>query len=487
MQTVIDFAPYPFLKKAGDRPVKPIVAIVGRPNVGKSTLFNRLIQKRIAIIEDVPGITRDRIYADAEWNGREFTLVDTGGVLVADVGSLENEVTRQAQLAMKEADLVVFLVNGRDGVTGPDQDVASILRRVKKPVLLAVNKVEHLKHEDQKYEFYQLGLGDPVGLSALHGMGTGDLLDAIVEHLPHAPEVGEETDDDVVKVAVIGRPNVGKSSLVNALFGAERVIVADFPGTTRDAVDVLVEQEGYRFLLIDTAGMRKRGKIDYGVEKFSVMRSLRAVERADVVLVVIDAADGVTEQDQRIAGYADEHGKACVVVVNKWDLVEKDEKTMQEFTLRVRERLAFMPYAEITFVSAKTHSRLHKLLPVVASAAASRAKRVNTGPLNDVIRDAVALNPPPTDKGKQLKIYYVTQAQAKPPVFLFFVNDPQLIHFSYRRYLENKLREAFGFEGSPILLIMKNRDQNPDRDAAQPKRGRTAYRQIREDKRGPRR
>ena len=444
--------------------MKPIVAVVGRPNVGKSTLFNRLVQKRLAITEDTPGITRDRLYADTAWNGVTFTLVDTGGITTSSGTALEHEVVHQAELAIREADVIVFLVDGRDGVTPLDLDVADRLRRTGKPVLLTVNKVEHLRHEERRFDFYTLGLGDPITVSALHGMGTGDLLDAIVERIPQAPPAEDEiAAADLFRVAVIGRPNVGKSSLINALLGAERVVVADMPGTTRDAIDVLVESEGRRYLLIDTAGMRKRGRIDAGVEKYSVMRALRAVERADVVLVLIDAQEGVTEQDQRIAGYTEEQGKAAVIVVNKWDLIERDEKAQQEYTLKVRERLAFMSYAAVAFTSAKTHLRLHKLLPMVAEVAASYNKRVTTATLNKVVRDALVANPPAaSDGGRRLKIFYVTQAQARPPVFLFFVNDHNLVHFSYRRYLENKLREAFGFEGTPLRVIMRDRERQEE-------------------------
>jgi GTPase len=438
--------------------MKPIVAIVGRPNVGKSTLFNRLAQTRLAIIEDQPGVTRDRLYFDADWNGRTFTLVDTGGIQIDKEGdTIEAHVTRQAEVAIREADVIVFVVDGRQGVTPGDREVADLLRRTKKPVLLAVNKIENLKHEELAYEWYELGLSDPITVSALHGMGTGDLLDALVEQLPDRPE--EEREEGVYRVAVIGRPNVGKSSLVNKLLGEDRVIVSDVAGTTRDAIDVHVERDGERFLFVDTAGMRRRGKVEEGVERYSVMRALRAVERCDVVLLLIDAADGVTDQDQKIAGYADENGKATIVVVNKWDLVEKDEKTMDRFRETVRTRLSFMDYFLQAFISAKTGQRVQRLFELVRQASVSHAKRISTGTLNDLIRESMLLNPPPSDKGRRLKIFYATQISVRPPSFLFFVNDTELLHFSYRRYLENKLRETFEFEGTPLRLFFRPREK----------------------------
>jgi len=437
--------------------MKPIVAIVGRPNVGKSTLFNRLIQSRQAIVEDLPGVTRDRLYADAEWNGRTITLVDTGGIqLEKDGDTIEAHVTRQAELAIQEADVIVLVVDVTQGVTAPDQEVAERLRRVRKPVIVAVNKVENLKREDEALEFWSLGLDQVITVSAEHGMGTGDLMDAIVAALPPAAEA-EPEEGGPIRVAVIGRPNVGKSSLVNAILGEERVIVSDVAGTTRDAIDVLVERGEDRFLLVDTAGMRRRAKVEQAVERYSVMRALRAVERAQVVLMVIDATDGVTEQDQRIAGYAHENGKACIVVVNKWDLVEKDDRTMAKKTDEVRSRLAFMDYALIHFVSAKTGARVHRLLPLIKEAAANHARRIPTRELNDLVREAYALNPPPSDKGRRLKILFATQPHVSPPGFVFFVNDSELVHFSYKRYLENRLRETYRFEGTPINLYFRTR------------------------------
>lgn len=436
--------------------MKPIVAVVGRPNVGKSTLFNRLVQKRIAIIEDIPGITRDRIYADAEWSGREFTLVDTGGIQEGEEGTIEYQVRRQAEIAMREADLILFVVDARDGLTSTDREVADLLRRVGKSTLLVANKADNLRLGEQSFDFFELGLGQPLAISSIHGMGTGDLLDEIIDRLPVSEEKGEE--EDLIKVAVIGRPNVGKSSLVNSILGEERLVVSDVAGTTRDAIDVLVRSEDDKYLFIDTAGMRRRGKIDKPVEKYSVIRALRAVDRSDVVLMLIDSTDGVTEQDQKIAGYANEAGKACVIVVNKWDLIEKDDKTMQRFTEEVRRELIFLDYAPVAFVSAKTRSRVNRLIPLIKQVAASRARRIPTGALNDLISETVALTPPPADKGKRLKILYVTQPSAKPPLFVFFVNEPELVHFSYRRHLENKIREAYGFEGTPIRLVMRRRE-----------------------------
>lgn len=435
--------------------MKSIVAVVGRPNVGKSTLFNRLIEERLAIIENIPGVTRDRLYAECEWNGRTFTMVDTGGIQVAGEETIEGKVTKQAEIAMKEADVIIFVVDVTQGVTLQDEEVAMLLRRVKKPVLLCVNKVDNLKRETDALEFYSLGIPDLISVSAVHGMGTGDLLDAITERLP--AEVPEVQDDDEVRVAVIGRPNVGKSSLVNAILGEERVIVSEIAGTTRDAIDVAVEQDGRRYILIDTAGMRKRRKIDEPVEKYSVMRSLRAVDRAQVVLLVIDAQDGVTDQDQRIAGYANEQGKACVVVMNKYDLIEKDDKTMQKMSEDVRERLAFMQYYDIAFLSAKTHSRLNKLLPQVLKVWENHGRKLNTRVLNDLIKEAILVNPPASDQGRRLKVYYTTQTFVHPPQVTFFCNDPQIVHFSYKRYLENRIREAFDLSGTPLWLKFRMR------------------------------
>ncbi|BDG60410.1 ribosome biogenesis GTPase Der [Caldinitratiruptor microaerophilus] len=439
--------------------MKPIVAIVGRPNVGKSTLFNRLIGERRAIIEDQPGITRDRIYGDAQWAGRRFTVVDTGGLQSGPEGELEEAVVRQAELAIREADVVVFLVDVRQGVQPDDHEVAQRLRRARKPVILAVNKVENLKHEDAAGEFYELGLGDLVTISALHGTGTGDLLDRVVRLLP-PPGAGEEAEEDpsLIKVAVVGRPNVGKSTLVNALAGEERVIVSEVAGTTRDPIDVLVERDGDRFLFIDTAGMRRRSKVEAPVERYSVLRSLRAIDRSDVVLLLVDAREGVTDQDQKIADYTREQGKGAIVVVNKWDLVEKTDRTMQEYTDSVRYQLRFMDYVEVAFLSALTRARLPKLLPQIRMVWENHGRRVPTGPLNECIREAVLLTPPPSEKGRQLKIYYATQPRTRPPGIVLFLNDRELMHFSYARYLENRVRAAFDFRGTPIRWYYRERE-----------------------------
>lgn len=435
--------------------MKPIVAIVGRPNVGKSTLFNRIIQRRLAIVEDTPGITRDRIYADADWNGREFTLVDTGGLQMDEDEGLPAGVRRQAEVAIAEADLIVLVLDVREGLTAVDRDVAELLRRTKKPVLLAANKAEAGFDPGAVADFYELGLGDPVPISAAHGMNTGDLLDEVVGRLPAPP--AEEVAPAALRVAVIGRPNVGKSSLVNAICGQERALVSDIPGTTRDAVDVLVRRGEQNLVLIDTAGMRRKARIDLPVEHYSVLRALRAVDRSDVVLVVIDAVDGLTEQDKKIAGYAHEAGKGAVIVVNKWDLVDKSEHPAADYEERVRRGLAFMDYAPIVFVSALTGQRIGRLLDTVVRVGRQHAAEVATAQVNTLVDDAQAVTPPPAERGKRLKIYYCTQGGTRPPTFLFFVNDPRLVHFSYRRYLENRLRQAFGFEGTPIVLIFKRR------------------------------
>ncbi|HEX3030907.1 MAG TPA: ribosome biogenesis GTPase Der [Bacillota bacterium] len=435
---------------------KPVVAIVGRPNVGKSTLFNRIAGGQVAIVEDHPGVTRDRLYMDSSWLDREFTLIDTGGI---EFRTAEDEITKQmkyqAQLAMRDADVIIFVVDGRQGLTAADEEVGALLRRSKKPVVLAVNKIEDFSDPSVGYDFYALALGEPILISSSHGFNIGDLLDEALSHVPEVEE--EEYPDDVIKIAVIGRPNVGKSSLVNALLREERVIVSDIPGTTRDAIDSLFTREGRSYVLIDTAGMRRRGNIEEPTERYSVMRSLRAVERADVVLMVIDASEGLTDQDKKIAGYAHEKGRGTVLVINKWDLVEKDDKTMLRFTEDLREGLGFMQYSPTIYISAKTKQRVHKILDLVNYVAEQHAMRVGTSQLNDLVREMVALNPPPTDKGRRLKILYVTQVQVKPPTFVIFVNDPELMHFSYLRYMENKLRSTFGFEGTPIRMIVRSK------------------------------
>ena len=434
---------------------KPIVAIVGRPNVGKSTLFNRIAEKRVSIVDDTPGVTRDRIYADAEWTGHEFALVDTGGIDFDENDALLPAMRNQAKLAMEEADVILFVVDGKVGITEVDQQIVGMLRTAKKPVVLAVNKVDSIKGIPDSYEFYGLGLGEPIAVSAVNALNLGDLLDAIVKELPTEVEVADEPD--TIRVAVVGRPNVGKSSLVNALLGEERLVVSNIPGTTRDAVDTYFKQDGVTFVFVDTAGMRRRGKIDAALERYSVIRSLRAIDRADVVLMLIDAAEGVSEQDKKIAGYVHESGRASVLVVNKWDLVPKDGKTSLRYTETMRQELGFMQYSPVVFLSALTKQRVSRIPEVVKYVAEQHAMRVSTSLLNQVVRDAVGINPPPSDRGRKLKIYYATQASVKPPTIVFFVNDPELMHFSYLRFLENKLREAFGFEGTPLKLVVRPR------------------------------
>lgn len=438
--------------------MKPIVAIVGRPNVGKSTLFNRITGTRTAIIEDSPGVTRDRLYLDGEWNGKKFTLIDTGGILVDSEDHILKMVREQAQFAINEADIIVFVTDGQTGLTVEDEEVADLLRKSKKPVVLAVNKIENYQNEDKIFEFYQLGLGDPIGLSASQGMNTGDLLDEMVKNFPD--DLEEEMEPDIVKIAIVGRPNVGKSSLTNTLLGEERVIVSDVPGTTRDAIDSGLTVGDQEYRIIDTAGMRKRNRIDIATERYSVIRSLKAIDRSNVVLMMFDASEGITEQDRKIAGYVHESGKSCILVFNKWDLVEKDDKTLHKYEKKIRADLLFLQYAPIIFISAITKQRVNKILELIDFVAEQQNFRASTSALNEVIQDAVRTTPIPTKKGKRGKILYATQINVKPPTFVFFVNDPELIHFSYERYLENKLREAFGFEGTPIWLKLKKREEN---------------------------
>lgn len=434
---------------------KPIVAIVGRPNVGKSTLFNHIGKKRVSIVEDIPGVTRDRIYLDGEWLGREFTMIDTGGIELEANDHILTAMRDQAKLAMEEADVIVFVVDAKAGLTSSDTEVTNILRNTRKPVVLVVNKVDSMKDENEIYEFYNLGLGDPIPISAVNKLNIGDMLDKIIECLPS--ESQEEETSDEIKVAVIGRPNVGKSSLVNALIGQDRVIVSDIPGTTRDAIDTHFIHNNIKYLLIDTAGMRRKSRIDLPIERYSVIRSLRAVDRADVVLMVLNAEEGITEQDKKIAGYAHEAGKAIIIVVNKWDLIEKDNKTTLRFTETIRHELAFIQYAPVLFTSALTKQRVHRITELVKYVADQHSMRVSTSVLNQVIEDAVAINPPPTGMGKRLKIYYSTQPNVKPPTFVMFVNEPEIMHFSYVRYLENKLRESFGLEGTPIKIVARGK------------------------------
>ncbi|MFD1436627.1 ribosome biogenesis GTPase Der [Kroppenstedtia eburnea] len=433
----------------------PVVAIVGRPNVGKSTLFNRIAGERIAIVEDKPGITRDRIYTRGDWSGRHFHVIDTGGLEFGKKDEVVEHIRHQAELAIEEADVILFMVDGHDGVTSTDEEVSRILHRSNKPVVLAVNKLDDVKHHENVYEFYRLGFDEPIGISSLHGTGTGDLLDAVVDRLPDREE--EEYDSDTIRVSIIGRPNVGKSSLVNRILGEERVIVSPVAGTTRDAVDTPFTHEGQDYVIVDTAGMRKRGKVYETTEKYSVLRALRAIERADVVLIVLDGTEGVTEQDKRVAGIAHDAGRGAVFVVNKWDAVEKDDQTMNRMIRDISQEFAFMDYAPILFTSAKTGQRVRKTLPVVKEVAEQHALRVSTSVLNQVLQDAVMSTPPPTVNGKRTRIYYGTQVSVKPPVFVLFVNDPERIHFTYHRYLENQLREAFGFIGSPIRILLRKK------------------------------
>ncbi|SDD38697.1 ribosome biogenesis GTPase Der [Sporomusa acidovorans] len=439
---------------------KPIVAIVGRPNVGKSTIFNYIGKNRLSIVEDMPGVTRDRIYMDAEWLGRNFTMIDTGGIEFETNDKMLTAIRNQARLAIDEADVIMFIVDGKVGMTTADDEVAAILRNTRKPVLLVVNKVDNMKNEADIYEFYNLGLGDPIAISATNALNLGDMLDRLIENLPE--EHIETEENDQIKVAVIGRPNVGKSSLVNAIIGEDRVIVSDIPGTTRDAIDTHFTKDGQSYVLIDTAGMRRKAKVDMPVERYSVIRSLRAVDRSDVVLMVINAEEGVTEQDKKIAGYAHEAGKASIIVVNKWDLIEKDGKTSLRFTETIREELGFMQYSPVLFTSALTKQRVQRVTELVKYVADQHVMRVATSVLNQVIEDATAINPPPSDRGRRLKIYFTTQPDVKPPTFIFFVNDPEIMHFSYLRFLENKLREAFGFEGTPLKLVVRGRKEKDE-------------------------
>ena len=440
---------------------KPIFAIVGRPNVGKSTLFNKIIGQRISIVEDTPGVTRDRIFADGEWSGKKFTLIDTGGIEPKNDSEILTEMRNQANLAIEMADVVIFMVDIKDGLTAADADVAAMLQKSKKPVVLVCNKSDSPGEVPMEYyEFFNLGLDEPVAVSSIHGLGVGDLLDKVYSYVDFSKT--DEIEEDIIKVAVIGKPNVGKSSLINTILGEKRVIVSNVAGTTRDAIDTYYERDGQKYLFVDTAGMRKKGKIEENIERYSVIRSLAAIDRCDVVLVMIDATEGVTEQDSKIAGYAHNAGKASIVVVNKWDLVEKETNTMKNFKNDVLNGLPFMQYAPSEFVSAKTGLRLNKLFELIKFVNAQNAVRIPTGVLNDVLNDATSMVQPPSDKGRRLKIYYITQASTRPPTFILFVNDKELAHFSYVRYIENKIREAFNLNGTPVKFIIRERGEKND-------------------------
>ena len=436
---------------------KPVVAIVGRPNVGKSTLFNRIAEDRISIVEDTPGVTRDRIYADASWLRHDFTLIDTGGLEPDSDEILFRQMFRQAELAMETADVILFVVDVKTGVTDADVEVANLLRKQRKPVLLIVNKVDVMTRENfDVYEFYSLGLGEPIAISAGQALGLGDMLDEVAKHFPEPGEADE--DADCIKVAVVGKPNAGKSSLINKILGEERVIVSDVPGTTRDAIDTYVEREGQRYMFIDTAGIRRKSKIKENIERYSIVRAVAAIERADVCILLIDAMENISDQDTKIAGIAHERGKAAIVVVNKWDLVEKDTHTMKKFMVDLETELAYMPYAPKMFISALTGQRVHKIFDTIKMVSENAALRISTGVLNEVIAEAVAVTQPPSDRGKALRIYYATQVSVKPPTFILFVNDSKLMHYSYKRYIENQIRAAFGFVGTPIHFIIRNKE-----------------------------
>ena len=436
---------------------KPIVAMVGRPNVGKSTLFNKLAGKRISIVQDTPGVTRDRVYAESEWLNRKFTMIDTGGIEPESSDIIVKQMRRQAQIAIEMADVIVFVVDGKEGLTAADQEVAQMLRKSKKPVVLVVNKIDRLALEENSYEFYNLGIGDPITISASQGLGLGDMLDEVVKYFNDPSE--DEEDDEYIRIAMIGKPNVGKSSLINRLLGEERVIVSNVPGTTRDSIDSYLETEDGKFILVDTAGLRRKSKVKEEIERYSVIRTYAAIEKADVAILVIDAEQGITEQDEKIIGYAHEMNKAIMVVVNKWDLIEKDDKTLSNYQKDLQQKLKFMPYAKYLFISALTGQRVHKILSTAKYCYDNYSKRVSTGLLNDVISKAVLMKEPPVVALKRLKIYFATQVATKPPKFVFFVNDPNLLHFSYGRYLENQLRESFDFDGTGIEIEYRARKE----------------------------
>ena len=437
---------------------KPIVAVVGRPNVGKSTLFNRIHGERLAIVDNTPGVTRDRLYADAEWLNHNFTLIDTGGLDPDTDDIMAKHIFRQAEAAIESADVILFLLDIKTGIMDADRHVADLLRRSKKPIVLVVNKVDTpTKDNHELYEFYELGLGDPIPISAGQALGLGDMLDEIVAHFPDTST--EDADDDRIKVAIVGKPNAGKSSLINKILGEERLIVSDIAGTTRDAIDTYLTRDDKEYVFIDTAGLRRKSKVKENIERYSMLRTIAAVERCDVCILLIDAEEGITEQDTKIAGIAHESGRAAIIAVNKWDLIEKDNKTMREFTKKLETELAYMPYAPKLFISALTGQRVHKLFELIYATYQNHALRVGTGVLNDVILEATAMHAPPADKGRPLRIYYATQVSVKPPTFVLFVNDKKLMHFSYIRYLENKIREAFGFDGTPIHFITREKGE----------------------------
>ena len=441
--------------------MKPIVAIVGRPNVGKSTLFNKLVGSNISIVKDTPGVTRDRIYADAEWLNKGFTLIDTGGIEPDTSDMMLANMREQAEIAIETADVIIFMTDLKTGLVDSDGQVAAMLRKSGKPIILVVNKVDNpVKQQLEVYEFYNLGLGDPIPVSSVNQTGIGDMLDEVIAHFPE--NTAEYEDDDTPKIAIVGKPNVGKSSIINKLLGENRVIVSDVAGTTRDAIDTRVIRNGKDYIMIDTAGIRRKSRIKEDIEYYSIVRTVSAVERADIVIVVIDAKEGVTEQDAKIAGIAHERGKGVIIAVNKWDLIEKDNKTMNEYTAKLKEVLAFMPYAEFLFVSAVSGQRLNKLFDVIDTIIQFHALRVSTGVLNDILSEAVAMQQPPTDKGRRLKIFYITEVSVKPPTFILFVNSRKLMHYSYTRYIENKLRDAFGFNGTPMRFIIRERNADDE-------------------------
>lgn len=442
--------------------MKPIVAIIGRPNVGKSTFFNKMIGARVSIVEDTPGVTRDRIYGDCEWQRYRFTLVDTGGIDMTSEDPLLTQMRRQAEIAIETSDAILFFVDGREGLTAADREVADLLRRTRKPLLLVVNKIDNRALEGEAMDFYSLGMGEPIAISSVNMLNVGDLLDSLCAFFPDPDE--EEAPGERLRVAVVGRPNVGKSSLVNRLLGQERVMVSDIPGTTRDAIDTeFSDEEGNLYTIIDTAGIRKKARIDDGtLERYSVIRSLAAIRRCDVALMLIDAQTGVTEQDTKIAGYVQDEGRACIIVVNKWDLPDKETGTLEQFSREIRNDLKFLDYAPLLFISAKTGQRANRVLPTVQQVYQNAARRITTGVLNDALHDATAINPPPADRGRRLRIYYGTQQTSRPPTFILFLNDPELMHYSYERYLENHFRKTFDFTGTPIRIFLRAREGNKE-------------------------